>query len=221
MDNTSDIATGYPLKWPVGWPRTPREMREDHWAFKVPFGQARDELLRGVDLLHGDRIVISSNVPLRRDGMPLADGESSREASADPGVAVYWMRNGKPLALACDRWTKVRWNLRSIGLTIEGLRAIERSGASQLLDRAFDGFRALPAVAGTTLGHWTEVLEITLAASLADCEVAYKNLARKHHTDRGGDGERIVALNRAIAEARVYYAQKGASDVQPGDRRGR
>jgi hypothetical protein len=206
--DAEDIVTGYPLKWPTGWPRTPASMRAEHWAFKVPFEQARDELLRGVDLLDGDRIVVSSNVALRGDGEARARAENSREATVDPGVAVYWVRNGKPLALACDRWTKVRWNLRSIGLTVEGLRMIERSGASQLLDRAFDGFRALPAVAGTTLGHWTEVLEVSLADTLLACEVAYKNLARVHHTDKGGDGERIVALNRAIAEARAHHAKR-------------
>lgn len=202
---TDEIIRGFPLQWPVGWGRTSSAQREDHWAFKVSFAQARAELLHSVQVLGGTDIVLSTNVPLRRDGLPFADGENEPDARYDPGAAIYWVRKGKPLALACDKWTKVRWNVRSLGLAVDGLRAIERSGASTLLDRAFSGFRMLPAVASTTHGHWTEVLGVSIDASLVECEAAYKALARMHHTDRGGDGERIIALNRAIVEARAHH----------------
>lgn len=50
--------------------------------------------------------------------------------------------------IACDQFREVRLNLAAIGLTIKAIRQIERCGTSSLLERAFKGFSALPAVAG-------------------------------------------------------------------------
>lgn len=51
--------------------------------------------------------------------------------------------------IACDQFKEVRLNLAAIGLTIKAIRQIERCGTSSLLERAFKGFSALPAYAGT------------------------------------------------------------------------
>lgn len=50
--------------------------------------------------------------------------------------------------IACDQFREVRLNMAAIGLTIKAIRQIERCGTSSLLERAFKGFSALPAVAG-------------------------------------------------------------------------
>ena len=186
----------YPLQWPVGWTRTHHDDRRAS-IYQVSFARARDELLRSVRLLGGADIVISSDVALRRDGLPYANqGEPS-----DPGIAVYWTQGSQPRVMACDCWRTVRDNLRAVGLTIDALRAIDRSGATQLLERAFSGFAALPANAGDNgAPDWREVFCVSRDATInrAQLEQLYRAMVRHAHPDlNGGSAERMVVLNRA------------------------
>lgn len=81
------MTQAYPLHWPAGWPRTPADKR-GRACFETGFGKARDGLLKEVALMGGRLPVLSSNVELRRDGLPYANGK----APADPGVAIYFTR---------------------------------------------------------------------------------------------------------------------------------
>lgn len=196
----------YPLYWPEGWPRT-KDWARGKAPYKLEFLRARDELVREIRLLGAREVVLSTNVPLRRDGLPLA-GQSEPK---DPGVAVYWTKekwvDGKPVitshVMACDRWRSVRENVRAVGLAIEGLRAIQRSGATQILDRAFMGFAALPA--STTVRTWRDVLNLPAEFSRELLDAHYRELAKKAHPDvAGGSHEAMTALNVAYREAQKH-----------------
>ena len=63
-------------------------------------------------------IVISSNVPLRQDGLPYA----TFSEPLDPGGVVSFKAFKKDYIFSCDCWTKVKDNLRAIGKHIEALR---------------------------------------------------------------------------------------------------
>jgi hypothetical protein len=52
-------------------------------------------------------VVISTNLRLRNDGLPL----SKQREPEDPGVAVYWKKDGKNLVIAADCYTKIADNL--------------------------------------------------------------------------------------------------------------
>ncbi len=60
----------YPLQWPTGRPRTksPRGSR-----FETSFSTARDTLMAEIKMLSGTLPVLSTNIPLRRDGLPGLD----------------------------------------------------------------------------------------------------------------------------------------------------
>lgn len=106
----------YPLTWPAGWKRTNARERA---RFKTTFAAARDELIRELTRMGASFPIISSNVPLRLDGLPKA-----RDANPyDAGVAVYFQYKGKPMVFACDRWQKVEDNLHAICLTIGAIRS--------------------------------------------------------------------------------------------------
>ena len=190
--------SAYPLQWPIDWPRTPR--RRPNERYQVTFAQARDDLLHSLDVLGAKRssIIISSNIPIRRDGIPYANYLEPQ----DPGIAVYWtQRRGKreiPRVLACDRWSRVRDNIRALGLSIDALRMLDRSGASQVLERAFQGFTALPG----SRRHWRQVLDLTFDG-ITEVEIreAYRSLARERHPDVGGSHEAMAELNAARDEA--------------------
>lgn len=89
----------YPLAWPGGWPRTKRRERS---RFDGQFAKVRDEMLREIGLLGGRYVVLSTNVALRRDGLPYAN----QAEPADPAVAVYFERRGRQMVFACDKWDR-------------------------------------------------------------------------------------------------------------------
>lgn len=183
----------HPLAWPDGWKRTPRHAR-NRSKYKVSFSHARDDLANELRMLarRDSDVVISTNVPTRRDGLPLAN---TREPE-DPGVAAYWITpDGAQHVIACDAWDTVRENVRAVGLAVGALRMLERTGASEILDRAYTGFAALPPQGGAT--DWPSVLSVEPTATREQIELRYRELARLHHPDRGGDAAMMTKINAA------------------------
>lgn len=174
----------YPLQWPAGWPRA-RSRREA--PFKVPADQAREEMIEELQRLGATNIILSTDQPLRKDGWPRAD-----RTWRDPGIAVYFKRKGQDVVLACDQYHQPHDNMRAIGKTVEAMRGIERWGASDMLDRAFRGFEALPAPE-----QWWQVLGVPQSASATDIDAAYRALAFEAHPDRGGSDAAMARLNGA------------------------
>ena len=183
----------FPLTWPAGWERTPIGRRESG-AFKVTLARARDGLLAEIGRMCGRHIVVSSNMQLRRDGLPYAQ----QGVIVDKGIAVYFERKGKPMCFACDRYTSLEANMRAIELTIAALRGITRWGASDMLERAFTGFDALAAP--TAFDPWA-VLGLRRGASNEEIEAKFRELAKRHHPDAGGTHDEFVKIQRARQEA--------------------
>lgn len=185
----------YPLAWPTGWPRTksPQNAR-----FRVTPEKARQELIWEVERMGGRYIVLSTNLPLRRDGRPYA---GAKPDGGDHGVSVYFMRKGKQMVFACDRWTLVEDNMRAIQKTIEAMRGIERWGASDMMERAFSAFEALPAPGAKR--PWMAVLGFKPGSIVtrADVELAFRDLSKRHHPDVGGTHEAMAELTVAKQEA--------------------
>lgn len=190
----------YPLAWPLGWRRTPSHQRRQS-DYRVDFLKARDGLARELALLcrRASDVVVSTNVPTRRDGLPYAN---QREPD-DPGVSAWWVdRRGEQRVIACDAWNKVRENMRAVGLAVAAFRMIERTRASEILDRAFQGFAALPPA--TDPDDWRSVfgLQGKYVCTIDFVESIYRKYAVERHPDRGGSHHAMVALNRALEQAR-------------------
>ena len=206
------MAQAFPLQWPDGWARTASHQRRSA-PYKLEINRAVDEVhnsLRQLGALSGS-VVISSNVPPRNAlGTPRNDGHNVW----DPGVSIWWAtRAHAERVVACDRWQTVRENVRAIGLALEGLRSIERAGASQILERAFSSFGALPAAASAPVARpWREVLGFpqSLLASLSTAvtEARYRKLAAKAHPDKGGTVAAMVELNAAREQALAHYGAR-------------
>lgn len=185
----------YPLAWPPGWPRH-RGARDSDSRFKGPtyrwdrvFHGLVDELRR----IGAKDVVVSTNQPVRADGLPYAQ----QRAINDPGVAVYFSRGKKRLVMAQDRFDSVLGNMRSLSMAIEGLRQMERHGGATMMERAFDGFTALPppedcwAILGLSKTNGGDI----------DIEIvreAFRAKAREMH-GTGADMDRLVkARNQAV-----------------------
>lgn len=197
-------ATAYPLAWPEGWPRA-KSRKYGHfgkvtqkpnqsWKSKsdLSIADAVKRIRVELDRLRVDTtndMVISTNLALRLDGLPRSD---QREPN-DPGAAVYWQRPGQPMrVMAIDVYQRVADNLAAIAATLEAMRAIERHGGAQILERAFTGFSALPPPASP----W-DVLGIPPRSTKEQIEAAYRGKARTAHPDTGGSTAAMAALNAA------------------------
>lgn len=196
----------YPLQWPIGYPRTQHRKQS---RFASTLAQSRDELLRQIQLLGGTNVVISSNAVLRRDGLPL----SKQSAVDDSGVAVYFTHNRKSVVMACDKWEEIGENIRAIGLTIEAIRGMDRWGVSQMIERTFDGFKALPAPKATQGIYpqnldWHSVLNLKGVVTYAAVTEAYKKRIKEAHPDHGGSNDEFIAVQNAYKQAKEHYKFK-------------
>ena len=211
------MIAAHPLQWPVGWPRTPSYQRKratfgkgetvysgDHRYTRkrdLTVSDGVERVLTELQRMGVDRqeVVISTNVRTRLDGLP----RSGEPKPDDPGAAVYWRKRGNdtPLVMAIDRYNDVADNLAAIALTLESMRAIDRHGGAQILERAFTGFAALPEPGKSS--SWRDVLEYGNAEPDRETITKhYRVLAASAHPDRrGGSHERMAALNRARDEA--------------------
>lgn len=206
------MADAYPLSWPEGWARTPKYRRKRS-RYRVDLKKAVKHLhdnLAKLGALKGS-IIISSNVPpMNALGVPRNDGVQVE----DPGVTVWWTTKAHgERVIACDKWESVRDNVRAAGIAIEAMCNIERAGASQVLERAFSAFGALPAgEQAQTVRPWWEVLgfphEVLEHLSIFIVEAKFRELSKRAHPDKGGSEQEFKELNQALESARQHYEGK-------------
>jgi DnaJ-domain-containing protein 1 len=157
--------------------------------------------------LNASRVVLSSNVPINRDGIAIWKGGRL----TDPGVAIYFTLKGEQRVLACDRWERIEENLRALELSIDAMRGLDRWGASDMINRVFTGFTALPAPAAGP-STWWQIIGVDRDSSLEEVEKHYRAQMRKAHPDSGGGSHELAQkLNHAIVEARREKAKEGAA----------
>jgi len=192
----------YPLDWPVGYKRTTSPVRSKFGP--ITLDKAVKNLVDEVQrLIYGRAIyersstsvIISSNIPLRADGFPRAD--YSRRSVGDTGVAVYFKMHGQHQVLCCDAFDSVEQNIQALYKSIEAMRAIERYGVSDFIDRAFVGFKALQPAER----QWWQVLEVTLPTTSEVVKHAFWSLSKIHHPDAGGDNDKWLELQKAYEQA--------------------
>ena len=210
--------TSYPLSWPAGWKRTEtgwrkranfnKKNRESSSSYrfteKLSVRDSTKRLLHALQLMGVPdwNVIISTNVELRRDGLPY----SGRKAPEDPGAAVYWRDpfNDQRRCMAIDQYDRVEDNLAALAATLDAMRAIERHGGAAILDRAFTGFTALEFNPdGARTRTWRDVFGVVDGPMPMEfVKRKYRELASERHPDKpGGSHEAMTELNVALAEA--------------------
>lgn len=197
------MIAAYPLQWPAGWPRT-KSHQQKNGKFKhdgrwITVAAACERVLRELDMLGvgRDDIVISTNLKTRLDGLPRSD----QSEPADHGAAVYWeTRKGIRRVMAVDQYQTVADNIAAIAATLEAMRAIDRHGGAQILDRAFTGFSALPPPAPPRT--WRDIIGVpSTVRDMPSVRIAFRRRASEVHPDKGGTHEAMTELNAALAAA--------------------
>lgn len=186
-------AERFPLSWPPGWPRARSPRRS---AFGThSFGVVRDDLFHELRLLGASSVLLSSDVPLRLDGIPYANAGEPK----DHGAAVYFRIKGEPRVLACDKWNRIADNLHALALHVASIRGQLRWGVGTL-EQAFGGYRALPAMEPPK--PWWEVLGVTAHAATDQVESARLAKLERCHPDKGGRTSDAIDINVAYDEFR-------------------
>ena len=187
------------LRWPSG---VTREQKPVHSKFgdrsiRVSMDEVQRELTR-----FGAALPSTVTLDLKLDPRTANGFRLMAERDGDSGAAVYFSRKGVPQVLAIDRYSTPEDNLWAIARTISALRQIERDGGPSILDRAMEGFSALP---GGSRWPWS-VLGIDDGCSFDDAKAAYKRLAKELHPDAGGSTEEFQDLLEAWEEVKRRLA---------------
>jgi hypothetical protein len=182
------------VEWPAGFERTPDHEREKNRRFDVSLAQAFDELEDDLARLGVDDFRYSFDARSRQtDGRPY-----SRANPDDPAFVLKWSMDGQQFAVACDRWSTLRDNVRSVGLYVREKRKMENrpvtTGASEFANARLPSADE-DALVGEPPAH--AVLDVTPEASPDEIEAAYRERVREVHPDHGGSQAAFQRVQRA------------------------
>lgn len=188
----------YPLSWPVGYKRTRTRTPS---RFSQTGEKAQQFLRTELHRLGASGLIVSSNCVVRNDGLLYADMTNAK--LEDPGVAIYFRYKGKDVSMCCDTYEKVWENIYALGKSIEAIRAIERYGVSEFLERAFTGFKELPFQTEAVIITWCSVLGVNEKATQDEIRTAFRKLSMKYHPDNKetGSAEKFIQIKAAYDQA--------------------
>jgi hypothetical protein len=187
-----------PLQWPTGQQRTQRRRNA---PFKAQHATIINELDRAIRKLGITDVQITTDRRVRIDGQL---SMSTSDTAADPSIAMYFTRKGEDVCIAFDKFNDIWGNLRAVGLYLEYMARLETYDMTEMADKAFTGFTALPehATAIVPPRKWYDVLEVQPSASMDVITGAYHRLLHKTHPDKGGNNDAFIELQDAYKKAK-------------------
>lgn len=188
------MVEAFPLHWPFGYKRT--QYRKASLFKQAQLDKIQILLRLELDRMKAKNIVISSNIPLRRDGGLYS--EYLAKKIDDPGIAVYFKHKEQDIVICCDQYEYPWENMYALARGIEALRSMGRWGVSEFMERAFTGFKALPEKIETQ--SWYEILGVDKLSNAVQIKEAYKRMAQVHHPDVGGSVEMFNRINTAYQQ---------------------
>jgi hypothetical protein len=184
------------LDWPPRFERTDPSDRGRNNNFDVSLAKAFDDLEAELERLGVDDHRYSFDAQQRKtDQRPY-----SRANPGDPGFVLRWSMGGDQYAVACDRFSRLRDNVRTVGLYVREKRKMEQrpvvTGESEFANaRLPPGDDAVVATTGEPAPH--EVLGIAPDAPDAVVRGAFRELVKDGHPDSGSGDVDVARLKRA------------------------
>lgn len=181
------------LDWPVGFERTNPSERTRNNNYDVTLARSFDDLEAELKRLGVDDYRYEFDARQRkRDNRPYA-----RANPDDPSFVLKWTMDGEQYAVACDRYSRLRDNVRTVGHYLREKRKMEgrpvATGESE-----FANARLPPAdedavvASGTVPPHI--VLGVDKDASDNEVQQAFREKAKTAHADTGGCNEEMKDL---------------------------
>ncbi|WP_435147199.1 J domain-containing protein [Halobaculum sp. P14] len=183
------------VDWPPEFDRTATADRTRNRSFEVSLSDAIEDLAAQMDRLGVDdwRLSTAMDHQSRNPNYPYAN----QPEPDDPGVVLRWSMDGDQYAVACDAYSRVRDNLRTVGLYVAEKRKMEQrpvtTGATEFanarLPSGDDTVEAEPAPHA--------VLGVDPDASDDEVKRAFRERVKETHPDSGGDTEQFHRVQRA------------------------
>lgn len=199
-DTSTTDRTAGEVDWPAWAERTPITERTRTAKFSVTEHQAIKAIRKELtDRLGVDDWRLSTAAPHRKnDGLPYANASPE-----DPAAVVRWTMDGGQYCIAADEYTKLRDNLRAIGLYIEEKRKMSnrpvKTGQDEFATAALPGEESVDgAVEVAPPAH--EVLDVAPDADESVVRAAYRARIKEVHPDQGGSREQYERVQQAREE---------------------
>lgn len=187
--NESDI------DWPVGFERTPAGERTRNNRFEKTLRQSIDDLVADLERVGVDDWRLDTGAQHQKQNPRYPYANASPD---DPGAVVRWSMDGEQYAVACDAYSRLRDNIRSMFLYVREKRKMEdrpvETGESEFANARLpsgDG----DIVAADPPAH--KVLGVSQDASEDEIKQAYRERVKETHADQGGDSEAFKRVQRA------------------------
>ncbi len=183
------------LDWPAGWDRTPAEQRERNRSFEASIATTTDELATEMDRMDVDHWRGSiGNQHTKSNGLPLHNANPD-----DPGFVLRWTDDGEEFAVACDDYSRLRDNIRTVYLWVHETRMRSqrpvKTGDAEFAAARLPSGEDEEAVVATAAPH--EVLEVAPDAGDAVVKAAFRQKMKSAHPDQGGDTEQFERVRNA------------------------
>ncbi|QHS17225.1 J domain-containing protein [haloarchaeon 3A1-DGR] len=193
------------IDWPAGFERTSEADRERNRSFEATIADTTSAIATEMDRMDVDDWRASTgNQHTKSNGLPLNNANP-----ADPGFVLRWTDDGEQFAVACDAYSRLRDNLRTIFLWVHETR-MRGQRPVRTGDAEFAAARLPPAdetddvvVAGGAIEAPHEILEVAEDASETVVKAAAREKKAEHHPDAGGDPEtfkRVVSAEEVLLD---------------------
>lgn len=108
------------LDWLPGEERTPARERTRNRSFDATLGRTTQQIETEMDRLDPDKwraSIANQHTKAGGNGLPLADANPD-----DPGFVLRWSKDGTDYGVACDRYSRLRDNARTVYLWVHETR---------------------------------------------------------------------------------------------------
>jgi len=193
------------LDWPSGWDRTPRGERERNNRFDTGLRQSIDDLVAELERVGVDDWRLSTDAQHQKQNPRYPYANASPD---DPGAVVRWTMDGDQYAAACDAYTRLRDNVRSLYLYIREKRKMNQrpvvTGESEFANARLppsDSERDTIVVNdASSQPDPHEILEVSRDASPEVVKAAARQRLAETHPDQGGDRSEFHQVKQAKEE---------------------
>lgn len=184
------------LDWPAGWDRTPVSEREPNRDFQASLGSTTEDLATEMDRMDVDSWRASfGNQHAKQNSLPRYNAKPD-----DPGFVLRWVDGEERYAVACDAYSRLRDNIRSVYLWVHetrlrAQRPVQTGDAEFAAARLPSGDSEEDVVVAREPPH--EVLGVEPDASDAEVQDAFREALKDAHPDAGGSREEFDRVTEA------------------------
>lgn len=198
------------IDWPTGFERTPPQERTRNNRFEATLRQSIDDLADELERVGVDDWRLSTGAQHQKQNPRYPYANASPD---DPGAVVRWSMDGEQYAAACDAYSRLRDNVRSLFMYVREKRKMEQrpvvTGESEFANARLPPADEEEIAAGPVHREPHEVLEVAPDASPEVVQAAARRKIKDLHGDpNGGDGD-PEKLNHVIDARDELLTGKG------------